>query len=293
MSICVDIPRMPSWLRKELPREEKTLKNLTSFLESRSIETVCINSRCPNISECYSTGNVSFLILGNVCTRNCLFCAIKGGSRPAKISEAEVTAIKEAVCKLKLKYAVITSPTRDDIPDGGAGHYRKVVGAIKKESPETIVEALVPDFNGSREAIDETLTRDVDVFSHNMEMVESLYCKIRPDFDYERSLEVLRYAASSKKVIVKSGFMLGLGEKEAEVEKLLLDIKDTGASFLTIGQYLRPRGSALEVREYIHPEKFIELKEKALRLGFKKVASGPFVRSSYKALEMFKGECYE
>ena len=285
MSVHTDIPKMPSWLKKRLP-DSKIAGELSSYLKANSIETVCVNSRCPNICECYSTGNVSFLILGNICTRNCLFCAIQKG-RPQEINPGEPAAIARAIRKLNLRYVVITSVTRDDMPDGGAGHYAGVVKAVKEVSPATVVETLTPDFNGSLSAIDRIIEAGVDVFSHNMETVPRLYPYIRPDFDYSRSLDVLRYAASLNKVIVKSGFMVGMGETESETEELLRDIKDTGCAFLTIGQYLRPKGTPLEVKEYVRPETFVDLKEKALKLGFKKVASGPFVRSSYRAGDFF------
>lgn len=277
---------MPSWLKKWLPLpNDEAIKDLSRFLKTNSIETVCVNSRCPNIGECYSDGNVSFLILGNICTRNCRFCAIRNG-KPKKVNPYEPTVIANAVHKLNLKYVVITSVTRDDIPDGGSEHYADVVRAIKNMSRHTTVETLTPDFNGSLDAIDKIIDAGVDVFSHNMETVARLYPQIRPNFDYFRSLNILHYAASRQKTIVKSGFMVGLGEKDSEIEQLLHDIKNTDCSFLTIGQYLRPRGSHLEVKEYISPKVFEELKEKAVKLGFKKVSSGPFVRSSYKAIEL-------
>jgi len=275
---------MPSWLRKKLPDGE-ALRALSLYLRSNNIETVCLNSRCPNIGECYSSGNVSFLILGNKCTRDCLYCAIQSG-QPAEADPDEPEAIANAVCDLDLKYAVVTSVSRDDIPDGGSGHYADVVKMIRGRSPATIVETLVPDFNGSRTAIDKILDAGVHVFSHNMEAVKRLFSKIRPMYGYRRSLEVLRYAYSCEKAIIKSGFMVGLGETRREIEELLSDIRDTGCSHLTIGQYLKPRGSELEVEDYFRPEDFNDLKRKALELGFKKVASGPFVRSSYRAGEL-------
>ncbi len=273
--------RMPSWLNKRLPDRE-AVRGLSSYLKSMSIETVCVNARCPNIGECHSAGNVSFLILGNICTRNCHFCAIHSG-RPSEIDPKEPAAIAEAVCRLKLRYVVITSVARDDMADGGSGHYAEVVRMIKKRSPAVTVETLVPDLNGSRSAIDRVLDAGTDVFSHNMEAVERLFAAIRPEYDYRRSLEVLRYASSRKKAVIKSGFMVGLGERSGEIERLLTDLRDSGCTHLTIGQYLMPRGSRLEVKDFIRPEGFKALKQKALDLGIEKVASGPFVRSSYMA----------
>lgn len=236
--------------------------------------------------ECYSTGNVSFLILGSICTRNCLFCAVKKGE-PKKIDDGEPRAIAEAVKKLKLQYVVITSVTRDDLSDHGVRHYREVVRAIKYISPSTIVEVLTPDFGGSAAAVKSIVTCGIDVFAHNMETVERLYSKVRPMANYSRSLKVLTAAASLTNVPVKSGFMLGLGETREEISRLMEDIKETNCDFLTIGQYLRPKGSYLKVEEYVHPDIFESLKTEACGMGFKKVMSGSFVRSSYKANEVF------
>lgn len=285
MTARTDVLKMPPWLKKKVS-ENKTAEELSRYLTAGAIKTVCVNTRCPNIGECYSEGNVSFLILGNICTRECLFCAIRHG-KPEKPNLEEPKTIAAAVSRLKLKYVVITSVTRDDVFDGGSGHYADVVKAIKDISPYTIIETLVPDFNGSTKAIDKIVRSGVDVFSHNMETVAGLYPKIRPRFDYQHSLDVLRYASSLKKNYVKSGFMVGLGEEDGDVEQLLHDIKKSGCELLTIGQYLKPRGSNLEVKRYIPPETFESLKEKALNFGFKKVQSGPFVRSSYKAWELF------
>ncbi len=210
MSAYIDVPKMPSWLRKDIPKGS-AIKELSRYLRAHSLETVCANSRCPNISECYSEGNVSFLILGNVCTRDCLFCAIHSG-RPGDINGGEPQVIADAVHGLNLKYVVVTSVARDDIADGGSGHYASVVMAVKAASPRTLVETLVPDFNGSKIAVKKIIESGVDVFSHNIETVARLYPQARPDFDYRRSLDVLQYAASFDNAAVKSGFMVGLGE---------------------------------------------------------------------------------
>ena len=286
MSVYLETPKMPSWLRKQLP-EVEIIKELSGYLKSNAIETVCANSRCPNIGECYSAGNVSFLILGNICTRNCRFCAIQAG-KPARLNPEEPRAIANAVLKLQLRYVVITSVTRDDVPDGGAQHYARVVRAIKEASPLTTVETLVPDFNGSKESIDKIVEAGVDVLSHNMETVQRLYSQIRPDFDYLRSLEVLRYVSSLKRVAVKSGFMVGMDETQEEIEWLLADIKNAGCSILTIGQYLRPREARVEVKRYVPPEEFDALRKAALGMGFDRVASAPFVRSSYMAEKLLR-----
>lgn len=275
---------MPPWLSRPLPLPGIS-KEISAYLKDRGIETVCRNLRCPNMCECYSAGSVSFLILGNICTRNCAFCAVQKGV-PEQVDGAEAHAIADAVQKFSLRYVVITSVTRDDISDGGAGHYGEVVRAIKCTSPSTAVEVLTPDFNGSADAVASVIQSGADVFSHNMEMIEKLYPAIRPLASYKRSLEILAFAAGEAKIPVKSGFMVGLGETEEEVLRLMTDIRKTGCDFLTIGQYLRPKGSSLKVAEYIHPDTFDLLKIKAYDLGFKNVASGTYVRSSYRASEM-------
>jgi len=275
---------MPSWLNKRLPDSE-TIRSISTYLKSKGLETVCANCRCPNIGDCYPAGNVSFLILGNICTRNCMFCAIRNG-RPSKVRTGEPYAIADAVGYLALKYVVITSVSRDDLADGGAGHFASVVRAIKRRSPSTTVETLVPDFSGSRKAIDKVLDSGTDVFSHNMEVVERLFAHIRPMFDYRRSLEVIKYASSRRKAVIKSGFMAGVGETSGELGGLLYDLKIAGCTHLTIGQYLAPEDSRLKVQRYLTPAEFSDLKMSALDIGFKKVASGPFIRSSYMAEEL-------
>lgn len=237
--------------------------------------------------ECYSAGSVSFLILGNVCTRNCAFCAVQKGV-PGQINALEARAVADAIRKLGLRYVVITSVTRDDLSDGGANHYAEVVRIIKYTAPSVIVEVLTPDFNGRTDAVMSVIGSGADVFSHNMETVERLYPAIRPLADYQRSLKILTFAAKEAKIPVKSGFMVGLGETEEEVLRLMTDIRKTSCDFLTIGQYLRPKGSLLKITEYIHPDTFLMFKIKALDLGFKNVASGPYVRSSYRANEMMR-----
>ncbi len=276
---------MPPWLLRKLPAPG-TSKEINAYLKSRAIATVCANARCPNICECYANGNVTFLILGSVCTRACLFCAVKKG-RPEKVYSGEPRAVAAAVKKLDLRYIVLTSVTRDDLRDGGAKHYNKVVKAIRRCVPHAIIEVLTPDFGGAVECVRSVAEGGADVFAHNIEMIERLYPKIRPGAEYRRSLKVLSVAAAGKKIPVKSGFMLGLGETTDEVIRMMEDVKGAGCDFLTIGQYLRPKGASLKIEEYIRPEIFESLKATALKMGFKKVASGPFARSSYKAEEMY------
>jgi len=278
--------RMPPWLKKKLP-DMRAVKELNVYLKSHSIQTVCNNSRCPNMGECFEAGNVSFLILGATCTRNCLFCAISCG-RPERPNPAEAESIAGAVYSLRLPYVVVTSVTRDDLADGGSAHYADVVKSIKKYSSTTIVETLIPDFDGITKNIDAIIAAGANVVSHNMETVRRLYSAVRPSFDYSRSLKILRYLSSKEAVEVKSGFMVGLGETTEERIELIRDIRNTGCGILTIGQYLRPKGSPLDVKEYVKPDEFLFLKEEASKLGFRSVASGPFVRSSYRAFEYFE-----
>lgn len=282
---------MPPWLLRPLPPPGIS-KKISIYMKERGIETVCANSRCPNICECYSRGDVSFLILGSTCTRNCAFCAVHKGL-PEPVDGQEAAAIADAVTELGLRYAVITSVTRDDLADGGADHYGEVVRAVKRASPFAMVEVLTPDFHGSADAVRSVVKSGADVFSHNMETVERLYAKIRPLANYRRSIKILTLAVKEGRTAVKSGFMLGLGEREDEVLRLMTDIRGTGCDFLTIGQYLKPKGSLLDVAEYIRPDVFETLKIKAYDLGFKNVSSGPYVRSSYRACEMIHpGEAY-
>lgn len=288
LSLTGFIERMPCWLLRPVPKPGAG-KRVSACLKERLLESVCENSRCPNIEECYSSGNVSFLILGCICTRNCLFCAVKKGA-PEAPKEEEPCLIANAVRDLGIRYAVITSVTRDDLPDGGSGHYRKVISAVKRLSPLTKVEVLTPDFMGINRAIEDVAASGIETFAHNMETIERLYPVVRPKADYRRSLEVLAYAASLKKAKVKSGFMVGLGESEKETLQLMKDIRTAGCDLLTIGQYLRPKNLSLSVREYVKPCRFEYLKSAAYEMGFHGVASGSYIRSSYMAETLYE-EC--
>ncbi|MBU4376834.1 MAG: lipoyl synthase [Candidatus Omnitrophica bacterium] len=276
---------MPSWLLRPMP-DSGAGKKISAYLKKKALESICENSRCPNIGECYSRGNVSFLILGRTCTRNCLFCALSNGS-PEAVRHEEAGSIAEAVRDLGIRYVVITSVTRDDLSDGGTGHYLRVINAIKGLSPLTKIEALTPDFAGRKEAIEAVAASGIETFAHNMETIERLYSAVRPKSDYCRSLGVLAFAASLKKARIKSGFMLGLGEAEKEAFQLMEDIRATGCDFLTIGQYLRPKDSPLRAVEYIDPNRFESLKIAAYSMGFRSVASGPYIRSSYMAEALY------
>lgn len=276
---------MPSWLLRPIP-DSGAGKKISAYLKKRGLESICENSRCPNMAECYSKNNVSFLILGRTCTRNCLFCAL-GKGVPEAVRTEEAGSIAEAVRDIGIPYVVITSVTRDDLFDGGAGHYRKVINAVKRLSPATKIEALTPDFMGAKQAIETVAGSGIETFAHNMETIARLYSTVRPGSDYRRSLEVLEYAASLKKARVKSGFMVGLGETHEEALQLIENIKAAGCDLLTIGQYLSPKNSPLRAVEYVDPDRFEALKIAAYGMGFKSVASGPYIRSSYMAETLY------
>ena len=269
----------PEWLKKKLIDSQR-FRAIGDYIKEHEVSTVCIHGRCPNANECFGAGHITFLIMGSRCTRRCGFCAI--GAEPVKAPDpGEPELIARTIKEVGLKYAVITSVTRDDLDDGGAGHYADVVRSIRRHTPGVPVEVLVPDFKGAPGAVEAVIASGVDVFGHNLETVERFYGKVRGGADYYRSLEVLRKALSTEGPFVKSGFMVGLGEDRDDVLKLIRDIRKTGCDLLTIGQYLRPEGSALPVKVFVEPSMFEEYRTEALSMGFKAVASGPFVRSSY------------
>jgi lipoic acid synthetase len=250
------------------------------------LHTVCREANCPNRMECFDSRTATFLILGSVCTRNCTFCNITKGE-PETVDPEEPKHIADAVETLGLRYAVITSVTRDDLPDGGAGHFAAVVQAVKARTPEVMIELLIPDFKGDRTALEKAARSGAEVLNHNVETVPSLYPSVRPLADYKQSLSVIRNAKEiNPNLVTKSGIMLGLGEREDEVTAVLEELRDAGCDLLTIGQYLAPSDKHHPVVEYIHPDVFEQYAEKARVMGFTAVASAPFVRSSYKAAEM-------
>jgi lipoic acid synthetase len=270
--------KKPAWLSRKI--DFASMSETQSKLSGLNLHTVCVQARCPNISECFGRGTATFLILGNLCTRACSFCNV-GKGRPGAVDGTEPARVAEAVKKLGIKYAVITSVTRDDLPDGGASVFAGVIRAVKATADGMKVEVLVPDFMGNEAAIDAVLAAKPDVFAHNIETVPSLY-NIRKGADYARSLAVLKYA-SSKGALVKSAVMLGLGESKEEVLASFSDLSRAGCSFLSIGQYLQPDASHHPVAEYATPETFAYYKEEAEKMGFSHVESGPYVRSSYMA----------
>lgn len=276
--------KKPPWLKRRLPTG-KAYENVRRLLDKNCLHTVCQEAQCPNIWECFTEGTATFLIMGDRCTRNCRFCAVaQGPLGPPDPEEPE--RIAEAVQTLNLSYVVVTSVTRDDLPDGGAGHFAATIKSIRKSKPETRVEVLIPDFQGSESALDLVLSAAPDVLNHNLETVKRLYPQVRPQAIYDRSLALMKYVYDHSSIAVKSGLMLGLGETKDEVQEAMQDLLDNGCSLLTLGQYLQPSKSHLPVAEYIPPEVFESLRGNALAMGFKEVASGPFVRSSYHAKEL-------
>jgi len=262
------------------------IAELKKNFESRGLNTVCQSARCPNIGECYKNKTATFLILGRYCTRGCSFCAVEKHNADV-VDAGEPSRVAEAVKELGLSYSVITSVTRDDLPDGGAGHFAETVNKIKTLLPETRVEVLVPDFLGKAESIDIVLNSGPDVFSHNLETVPALYGAVRKGADYKRSLEVLKYAKSAG-FKVKTGIMLGLGETEMQVFETIEDIRDINVDVLTIGQYLAPTLKHYPVIKEYAGEEFKMLENFALSSGIKQVVSGRYVRSSYFAEASFK-----
>ena len=243
---------------------------------------------CPNLGECYSRGTATFLILGDRCTRNCSFCAISHGV-PLPLDPNEPTRVAEAVEKLGLRYVVITSVARDDLPDGGSGVFSQTIRMIRRRTPGAMVEVLIPDFQGNREALKTVMEGRPDVLNHNIETVLRLYPTVRPGAVYQRSMELLRQARNlDPSIPTKSGFMLGLGETSEEVRQVMRDLLEAGCRILTLGQYLQPSQNHLPVERFIPPEEFEEWKQTGLAMGFAEVASGPFVRSSYHAHELFQ-----
>ena len=282
----LDMAERAPWLVKRIAAGGT--EHVQKLVDEMQLQTVCSSASCPNQGECYNAGTATFLILGGVCTRRCRFCGVPKGVPHADLDSEEPARVAVAVDSLGLAHAVITSVTRDDLSDGGAGQFAGCIREIKKLCNQVTVEVLIPDFQGNREALATVLDEEPDVFNHNIETVPRLYGEVRPEADYRRSLDVLRKAASENKSCVKSGLMLGLGEQKQEVFSVFKDLLSAGVTVLTIGQYLRPSPEQLPVADFIHPEQFKAYAEEAYQLGFKKVAAGPLVRSSYHAAELFR-----
>jgi len=272
--------RLPPWFKVRLTTSDKFMQ-VNSLIRANKLHTVCRSAACPNQAECWNAGTATFMILGNVCTRGCRFCNVPKG-KPEGPDKEEPVRVAEAVMALKLKYAVITSVTRDDLEDGGAGIFSETIRAIRAKSPGCQVEVLIPDFQGVETSLLTVLDSNPDVLNHNLETVPSLYTKVRPQADYLRSLEVLE-RSSKNGAITKTGLMLGLGESMDEVRRVMEDLQSIECSILTLGQYLQSSRQHLPVEKYYHPDEFAEFRNQALALGFRHVEAGPLVRSSYHA----------
>ncbi|MGE0083202.1 MAG: lipoyl synthase [Desulfococcaceae bacterium] len=278
----------PRWLMRRLPSKPE-YEMVRSLIAKGGLHTVCQEARCPNQFECFSCRTATFLILGSRCTRNCGFCAIQHGLPDGPPDNDEPRKVAQASADMGLRYVVLTSVTRDDLADGGAGLFAQTIREIRRKIPHALTEVLIPDFQGDESALRTVLDAYPNVLNHNIETVPQLYPAVRPQAIYERSLELLRRVKKySADIPSKSGIMLGLGEKDGEVEQTLKDLFSAGCSFLTIGQYLRPSQKQLAVKRYVPPEEFDLWRERALQIGFAAVAAGPFVRSSYHADRMYR-----
>lgn len=275
---------LPGWLRRPLP-PAAVLNRIKSGLRKAKLHTVCESARCPNLGECFSRQTATFMILGNVCTRSCGFCNVRSG-QPLAVEEDEVDALVASVRELNLTCAVLTSVTRDDLPDGGARHFRRCVEKLHNEIPGITVEVLIPDFEGKPEPLEDLLKAEPEVLNHNLETVRRLTQRVRNKAEYDRSLELLKRAKSLGARRVKSGIMVGLGESLEECSELFTDLSDAGCDILTIGQYLRPSEDCLPVERFLPPEEFDQLAERAKAAGIREVFASPFARSSYRAEEL-------
>ena len=276
--------RLPDYLKRPIIDTDKT-RTVRKILKTKCLNTVCENARCPNKNECYTKNTATFLIMGNDCTRNCKYCNISC-ARPEPLDLEEPKHVAEAVQALCLKYAVITSVTRDDLPDGGAEHFANCIYEIRKLCPDTKIEILTPDFKGNKDCLDIIIKAHPDVFNHNIEAVQDIFKSVRPQGDYECSLEVLKYVKDNSDILTKSGLIIGLGETFEQIEQTLIDLKNVGCDIVTIGQYIQPSKHHLEVAKYYTPEEYDKLKELANKVGIKNHQIGPLVRSSYRAAEL-------
>ncbi len=275
--------RLPDWIREKRINLGE-LHQIKSLLREKSLHSVCESLACPNRSECFSRGTATFMILGDICTRSCGFCNVTTGRPYAAPSIEEPSAVAEAAKRMGLRHVVVTSVTRDDLPDGGARQFAATVRALRATLPEAALEVLTPDFRGNREAIRLVVEAHPDYYNHNVETVPRFYDFVRPGSRFERSLAVLREVKRlDPKIVTKSGFMLGFGERRAEVLEVMRRLLESGCEILTIGQYLQPKREKLDVVEYVHPSVFDEYRQIGESMGFRAVFSGPFVRSSYMA----------
>ncbi|WP_426992651.1 lipoyl synthase [Methylomonas sp. CM2] len=278
-----EVLRKPDWIRVKLPAGDQ-VNRIKQTLRANRLHTVCEEAACPNLGECFSHGTATFMIMGDLCTRRCPFCDVAHG-KPQALDAEEPAHLADTIAAMALKYVVITSVNRDDLRDGGAGHFAACIAEVRRRSPATVVEVLVPDFRGRvGKALQILAAQPCDVFNHNLETVPRLYQQARPGADYQGSLELLKlHREHLPQVPTKSGLMLGIGETEAEILAVLEDLLAHGCSMLTLGQYLQPSKDHLPVQAYIHPDQFQRYAEIATEMGFKQVASAPLVRSSYHA----------
>lgn len=276
--------RLPDYLKRPIIDTDKT-RTVRRILKTKCLNTVCENARCPNKNECYTKNTATFLIMGNNCTRNCRYCNITC-SRPETLDLNEPFHVAEAVKDLGLKYAVITSVTRDDLPDGGAEHFANCIYEIRKMSSDVKIEILTPDFKGNKDSLNTIIKANPNVFNHNIETVRNVFKTARPQGDYDCSLNVLKYIKDNSDILTKSGLMIGLGETFEDIEETLVDLKNVGCDILTIGQYIQPSKAHLEVSKYYTPEEYENLKQLAKKVGIKHYQIGPLVRSSYRASEL-------
>lgn len=278
--------KKPPWLRKRIPVSQDLTK-VKTILGETDLHTVCEEARCPNLGECFARGTATMLILGKICTRNCGFCAVQHGM-PTPPDESEPQQVAKAVGKMGLQYIVVTSVSRDDLSDGGASYFAETIRAIHRLGEKIRVEVLIPDFRGDEFSLRMVLQEGPDVLNHNIETVPRLYPEVRPQAEYKRSIHLLKRSKEVyPHILTKSGLMVGLGEERKEVLDLLQDLREAGCDFLTIGQYLQPRRDRLEVVRYVPPEEFDEYRKIGEEMGFR-VASGPFVRSSFHASQLFE-----
>lgn len=276
--------RLPEFLKRPIIDTDKT-RTVRKILKSNCLNTVCEGARCPNKNECYSNHTATFLIMGSVCTRNCRYCNISC-QRPEPLDENEPLHVAQAVKDLGLKYAVITSVTRDDLPDGGANHFAKCINEIRKISPNTKIEILTPDFKGNEESLNTIIKAHPDVFNHNIETARDIFKTARPQGNYDTSLRVLKYVKENSDIKTKSGFMIGLGEDIEQIKQTITDLYSVNCDILTIGQYIQPSKEHLPVAKYYNPEEYEELKDIANNIGIKYFQIGPLVRSSYNAAKL-------
>ncbi len=290
MQTNVEIKRLPEWLKKDVLLNDQSRK-VYSLIQEYNLNTVCQSARCPNKNECFSRGTATFMINGNTCTRGCTFCSVPKGKPPELPDENEPLNVAFAAKTLELTHVVITSVNRDDLPDQGSEQFASTINNLRKEISNVTIEVLTPDFRGVKSCIKTVVDACPDIYNHNLETVPRLYSEVRPGAIYERSLELIKFVKElNKEVITKSGLMLGLGEEAGEVIQVMKDLFSYGCDYLTLGQYMQPTRDSLSVKQYLLPEEFESFKKIGLEIGFKKVFSGPLVRSSYHAGELHRAE---